>query len=96
MGHGRRPRPERLGEKLRQVRVQLLGNITQAEMADRLIRHGAEKTVHSGYVADYENNGSREPSLLALLAYSKMTGFTVNVFIDDARNLPSDLNRKRR
>jgi transcriptional regulator with XRE-family HTH domain len=87
MGHGRRPKPKKLGRKLREIRTKLLG-LTQAEMAQQLIKHGAERTLHSGYIADYENDKSREPSLLALLAYSKLSGLSVNVLIDDKLHLP--------
>jgi transcriptional regulator with XRE-family HTH domain len=88
MGHGKRPRPKRLGSKLRHIREQLPGGMTQAEMAKELIRHGAETTLHSGYVADYENSKAREPSLLTLLAYSKVSGVSVNALIDDELDLP--------
>ena len=91
MGHGKRPRPKRLGSKLRHIREQLLGGITQAEMAKELIRHGADATLHSGYIADYENSRTREPSLLTLLAYSKASGLTVNVLIDDEIDVPETL-----
>ena len=71
-----------------------LGGITQEEMARKLIQNGAEPTVHSGYIADYEKNGPREPSLLTLLAYSKITGLSVNLFIDDALDLPAPSKKK--
>ena len=96
MGHGKRPRPKRLGSKLRHVREQLMGGITQAAMAEELIRHGADSTLHSGYIADYENSKTREPSLLTLLAYSKLTGLSINVLVDDELDLPERLPVKRR
>jgi transcriptional regulator with XRE-family HTH domain len=86
MGQGKRPRPKKLGGKLRDVRIGL--GISQGEMAQRLIKHGAEKTLHSGYIADYEND-KREPSLFTLLAYSRITGLSVNVLIDDKLDLPT-------
>jgi transcriptional regulator with XRE-family HTH domain len=87
MGHGKRPRPKRLGLKLRHIREQGF-EITQDEMAKRLRQFGADGTLHSGYIADYENNRNREPSLLTLLAYSKLTGISVNALIDDEMDLP--------
>jgi hypothetical protein len=81
MGHGKRQRPERLGIKLRSIRDSL--GLTQAEMVKRLQAFGADTTLHNGYVADYENSGSREPSLLTLLAYSKLSGVSINVLVDD-------------
>jgi transcriptional regulator with XRE-family HTH domain len=95
MGHGRRVRPKRLGGKLRYIRERLIGGITQAAMAEELIRHGADSTLHSGYIADYENNKSREPSLLTLLAYSKLTGLSINVFVDDELDLTEGRKPKR-
>jgi transcriptional regulator with XRE-family HTH domain len=57
-------------------------------MAKRLRKFGADSALHSGYIADYENNGNREPSLLTLLAYSKITGISVNNLSDDELDLP--------
>jgi transcriptional regulator with XRE-family HTH domain len=91
MGHGKRPRPKSLGSKLRHIRECVLG-ITQEEMAKRLRKLGGDKTLHSGYIADYENNRSREPSLLTLLAYSKLTGISVNEFIDDKLDISEMLS----
>ena len=87
MGHGKRPRPAKLGMKLRYIREQIL-NITQVEMAKKLTEYGAGQRLHSGYIADYENTKDREPSLLTLLAYSKLTGISVNTLIDDELDLP--------
>ena len=87
MGHGKRPRPKRLGLKLRILREDFL-QVTQQEMVAMLRKYGGDSTLHSGYIADYENNKSREPSLLTLLAYSKLTDVSVNVLIDDELNLP--------
>ncbi len=90
MGHGKRPRPKKLGSKLRFIREHVFG-ITQEEMAKRLRKLGGDKSLHSGYIADYENSRSREPSLLTLLAYSKLTGISVNEFIDDKLDLSEKL-----
>ena len=94
MGHGKRPRPKRLGEKLRSLREAL--GVTQDEMARRLRDLGGDQTLHSGYIADYENSGSREPSLLSLLAYSKASGVPVNLLIDDDLELPPASKRRSR
>jgi len=87
MGHGKRKRPKKLGAKLRHIREHIF-DITQEEMSKRLHKFGVDKTLHSGYVSDFENNRGREPGLLTLLAYSKLTGISVNVLIDDELDLP--------
>lgn len=90
MGHGKRSKPKRLGLKLRFIREQIF-EITQEEMAKKLRDFGADITLHSGYIADYENSRSREPSLLTLLAYSKLTGISVNVLIDDELDIAENI-----
>ena len=92
MGHGKRPRPAKLGMKLRYIRERIL-NITQAEMAKKLSEFGAGQKLHSGYIADYENTKDREPSLLTLLAYSKLSGISVNILIDDELNVLDHLSK---
>lgn len=91
MGRGRRPRPEKLQEKLGEIRMRLA--ITQDEMAKRLILYGAEETVSSGYIADFET-GKREPSLLAILAYAKLLRISTDILIDDELDLPKKLPSK--
>ena len=87
MGRGRRPRPNKLHKKLAETRRRL--EITQEEMAKRLIKLGAERTTSSGmlHCLDFET-GKREPSLLVILAYSRLLGLSTDVLIDDRRNLP--------
>jgi transcriptional regulator with XRE-family HTH domain len=86
MGTKRRRRPERLGTKLRSIRDSL--GKTQEEMVKHLIAFGADPTIHTGYIADYEKNGTREPSLFTLLAYSKLSGISINDLVDDEVELP--------
>jgi DNA-binding XRE family transcriptional regulator len=88
MGRGRRARPKKLQQKLCEIRRRL--DITQEEMAKSLIKHGAEKTIHSGYVADFET-GKREPSLLGVLAYAKSVGVCADTLLDDELDLPEKL-----
>jgi transcriptional regulator with XRE-family HTH domain len=84
MGRTRRPQPKKLKKKLREIRSRLV--FTQDQMAQELRRHGAEAAIHSEYVADFES-GRREPSLFALLAYSRIAGISTDVLIDDSRQL---------
>lgn len=90
MGRGRRPRPEKLQEKVCEIRRKLA--ITQDEMARSLIKFGAEETTHSGYIADFET-GKRAPSLLSVLAYAKLIGVCADVLLDDEMDLPEKLPR---
>jgi hypothetical protein len=62
-------------------------------MAKRLIKHGAEGTTHSGYVADFET-GKREPSLLGVLAYAKAIAVCADFLLDDELDLPVKLPSK--
>jgi hypothetical protein len=42
--------------------------------------------IHFGYISLYEI-GERSPNLLVLLAYSKITGISLNVLVDDTLDL---------
>jgi transcriptional regulator with XRE-family HTH domain len=86
MGQRKKQRPKKLGIKLRSIRESL--GITQDEMAKRLKILGADATIHSGYIGDFETTDKREPGLLTLLAYSRISGISVNVLIDDEIEMP--------
>lgn len=79
MGRTRRPQPKKLKTKLRKIRLTL--EFTQDEMAKQLRKAGAERALHSGYVADFES-GKREPSLFVILAYAKLIGSSTDVLIE--------------
>ena len=85
MGQKRRPQPKKLKKKLREIRLRL--KFTQDQLARELVKLGAEKVVHSGYVSDFET-GKREPSLLALLAYARLAEVSTDLLIDDKEELP--------
>ena len=84
MGRNPQKRPKRLAQKLATIRER--EDITQAEMATRLRKHGAEKATHSGYVADFETE-RRIPSLLTLLAYARIAKVSTDYLIDDTLDL---------
>lgn len=86
MGQSRRPQPERLALKLRQVRTQL--GLSQEQMADRL-KH-VKSPPQPGHISEFENS-KREPSLLVLVAYARLSGVTVDVLVDDNLELPGKL-----
>lgn len=85
-----RPKPERLAEKLRQIRVAL--GLSQTEMLKRL---GLEEDMNYARISEYEQ-GVREPSLLTLLEYSRVAGVHMEVLADDALDLPEKLLSKRK
>jgi len=85
MGRASRLKPARLAEKLLRIREVL--NLSQV----RLIAHlGLTDVIYPGYVSGYEN-GSREPSLMILLAYARAAGVCMDVLIDDDLDLPDKL-----
>ena len=84
MGRKAQKRPKRLARKLALIRER--EGITQAEMATRLRKNGAEKTTHSGYVADFETE-RRIPSLFTLLAYARIGKTSTDYLIDDTLDL---------
>ena len=86
MGQSRRPQPVRLASKLRQVRA-LLG-LSQEQMAERLGH--LKSPPQPGHISEFENS-KREPSLLVLVAYARLSGLTVDVLVDDELDLPNKL-----
>ena len=85
MGVKARQRPERLAEKLLQIRA-LLG-LSQSEMLRRL---GLEDAISYKKISDYER-GEREPPLIILLQYARAAGVSTDVLIDDRLDLPAKL-----
>lgn len=84
-----RPQPDRLAEKLRQIRI-LLG-YTLDEMAQALAQVKRSPPDKS-YIHRFEA-GTREPSLLVLLEYSRVAGVRLEVLVDDELNLPAKLSQ---
>ena len=80
-----RERPERLAEKLRQIREAL--GLSQSEMLNRL---GRGETGYRHYVSHFET-GSREPPLPVLLQYARAANVYVEALIDDELDLPAKL-----
>lgn len=46
--------------------------------------------MHYSRISEYEN-GTREPSLMTILAYARLAGIHVEDLIDDALDLPAKL-----
>lgn len=86
MGEKARPKPERLPEKLLQIREAL--GLSQNELIRRL---GVELTQNR--VSDYER-GKGEPPLPLLLRYARLAGVCLERLVDDDLDLPEKLPGK--
>jgi transcriptional regulator with XRE-family HTH domain len=78
-------RPERLGEKLREIRLAL--GLSQTEMVKRL---GFEDAIWYTQISGYEL-GRRDPPLKILLEYARAANVSTDVLIDDSLDLPAKL-----
>jgi len=85
MGQKRRTQPKKLKIKLKTIRVKM--EVSQQKMAELLKHYAPNEVIVPGHISDFEA-GKREPSLISLLAYSKVSGISVNVLIDDELDLP--------
>jgi transcriptional regulator with XRE-family HTH domain len=84
MGNAR-PKPVRLAEKLRQIRIEL--GLSQTEMLARL---GLVTSMHYGRISEYEQ-AKREPTLMTLLAYARAACVHLEDIVDDDLDLPNRL-----
>jgi transcriptional regulator with XRE-family HTH domain len=90
MGRSHRPRPARLGEKLRQIRASL--GLTLEQLIERL--NYQDSPIYPTNISGMER-GEREPPLALLLAYARLVGISTDVLIDDQLDLPKALVLKR-
>ena len=90
MGTRARHKPERLAEKLLQIRTAL--GLSQNGMIRRM---GAEDLIAQNTISEYEL-GKREPPLRILLFYARAAGISTDVLIDDEMKLPEKLQGKRK
>ena len=79
-----RQKPERLAEKLLQIRVAL--DLSQDGMLEQL---GLADEFSRSRISAYEL-GNREPPLPVLLKYARLVGISTDVLIDDELDLPAD------
>ena len=84
MGNAR-PKPDRLADKLRQIRLSL--SLSQADIHRRL---GVEDLISNTHISRYES-GLREPPLEILLQYARLAGVNTEALIDDSLDLPDKL-----
>jgi len=80
-----RPKPERLADKLLQIRNAL--GLSQSEMLRRL---DVDDMIEYHTISKYEL-GKNEPPLIILLRYARVAGVYVEDLIDDELDLPSKL-----
>jgi transcriptional regulator with XRE-family HTH domain len=85
MGTKPRIKPERLAEKLVQIRLAL--ELSQTEMWRHL---GVEDLIVVKQISAYEL-GKREPPLWILLQYARAANVSTDVLIDDELDLPAKL-----
>ena len=81
-----RPRPDRLSEKLRQIRERL--GLSQSQMVTRV-----GLNMKASRISQYETN-DREPSLKTLLEYAYAAGLHLEEIVDDDLDLPDKLPGK--
>jgi transcriptional regulator with XRE-family HTH domain len=82
MGRASRPKPERLAEKLIEIRSKL--GLSQNEMISRM---GLVGEVTREEISKFER-GVRVPPLPVLLGYGNAAGVYVDALIDDGVSLP--------
>ena len=83
MARGARLKPERLAEKLVQLRTTL--GLSQNELIREL-----DVDLTQNRISEYET-GKGEPPLPVLLRYARIAGICVEVLIDDELDLPGEL-----
>jgi transcriptional regulator with XRE-family HTH domain len=84
MGRATRPRPKYLGKKLKAIRIEL--GFSQTEMLIALGYANDQKDFRS-VISAYEL-GKREPNLIELLKYSRLSGVYLEIIVDDKMQLP--------
>jgi transcriptional regulator with XRE-family HTH domain len=90
MARGARVRPERLPEKLLQIRLAL--GLSQSELLRRL---GFEDEMDYRRISEFER-GTTEPHLSVLLQYARAAGVHMEDIVDDELDLPEKLPGKVR
>lgn len=82
MGRVSREKPQRLAEKLLQIRTEL--GLSQNQILEKL---GLTDKVFRSAISGYEL-GTREPTLIILLKYARLISVSTDVLIDDELDLP--------
>ena len=90
MGSARRPRPERLPEKLLIIRNSLDGGLSQNEIIRKL---GLESDLEQERISKYER-GVLDPPWFVLCAYADAANVWLEVLVKDELDLPKTLPSK--
>jgi transcriptional regulator with XRE-family HTH domain len=85
MARGARVKPDRLPEKLLQIRLAL--GLSQSELLRRL---GLEDAMDYRRISEFER-GTTEPHLSVVLQYARIAGVHMEDIVDDELDLPSKL-----
>ena len=89
MGTRKRPVPARLPEKLLKIRKLL--DLSQEQLAAR-VSH-LPSPPHPGHVSRFEA-GTREPNLIYLLEFSRLSGVSLEILLDDRLDVPEKLKKR--
>ena len=84
MGEKPRPKPSRLGEKLREIRQRIDGGLTQVEMIKRIGYNKEE--LPQDRISKFER-GTMEPNLAVLCAYAEAANCYLEVLARDDLSL---------
>lgn len=85
MGRKARMKPDRLPDKLIQIRLAL--GLSQSELLRRL---GLEEVMDYRRISEFER-GTTEPPLSAVLQYARVAGVHMEDIVDDQLDLPAKL-----
>jgi transcriptional regulator with XRE-family HTH domain len=88
MGRSRQARPERLAEKLKEIRLKL--GLTQPQIFELL--DDKKTALYVGQISLFES-GQRIPSLFTLLKYARVAKVPMEILIDDELNLPDKFSK---
>lgn len=92
MGRASRPKPAKLAEKLKQIRLSL--NLSQTDMLIKL-GYSEDKKEFRSVISAYEL-GKREPTLIDLLKYARIAGVLVERLIDDELSLRQNIQKGKK
>lgn len=83
-----REKPEKLPQKLKQIRLAL--SMSQGKMLEVL---GLNEKAFRSAISGYEL-GTKEPNLITILKYSRLVNISTDYLLDDELELPKKLTNK--